>query len=76
MSKDFLKLVIISFAIASPVAWFAMEKWLDDYTYRISMQWWIFVAAGLLSVVIALITIIFHVLKAAIANPVKSLRTE
>jgi predicted permease len=76
MSKDFLKLVIISFAIASPVAWFAMQKWLDDYTYRISMQWWIFAAAGLLSIFIALATIIFHVLRAAMANPVKSLRTE
>lgn len=76
MSKDFLKLVIISFVIASPIAWFAMQKWLDDYTYRISMQWRIFVAAGLLSVIIALVTIIFHVLKAAISNPVKSLRTE
>ena len=76
MSKDFLKLVIISFAIASPIAWFAMEKWLDGYTYRISMQWWIFASAGLLSVFIAVATIIFHVLKVAIANPVKSLRTE
>ncbi len=76
MSKDFIKLVIISFAIASPVAWFAMQKWLDGYTYHINMQWWIFIAAGLLSVFIALATIIFHVLKAAVANPVKSLRTE
>jgi len=76
MSKDFLRLVIISFAIASPVAWFAMQKWLEDYTYRISMQWWIFAAAGLLSIFIALATILFHVLRAAIANPVKSLRTE
>jgi putative ABC transport system permease protein len=76
MSKDFLKLVIISFAIASPIAWFAMQKWLDDYTYRISMQWWIFVAAGLLAVTIALITISFQAIKAAIANPVKSLRSE
>jgi hypothetical protein len=76
MSKDFLKLVIISFVIASPIAWFAMQKWLDNYTYRISMQWWIFAAAGLLSIFIALATIIFHVLRAAIANPAKSLRTE
>lgn len=76
ISKDFLKLVIISFVIASPVAWFAMQKWLNDYSYRISMQWWIFAIAGLLSVIIALLTIIFHVLKAAVANPVKSLRTE
>jgi predicted permease len=76
MSKDFLKLVIISFAIASLIAWFAMQKWLDGYTYRINMQWWIFAAAGLLSIFIALATIIFHVLRAAVANPVKSLRTE
>jgi ABC-type antimicrobial peptide transport system permease subunit len=76
MSKDFLKLVIISFAVASPIAWFAMQKWLDGYTYRINMEWWIFAAAGLLSIFIALATIIFHVLRAAIANPVKSLRTE
>lgn len=76
MSKDFLKLVIISFVIASPVAWFAMQQWLRDYSYHIVIQWWIFVVAGLLSILIALATIIFHVLKAAIANPVKSLRTE
>jgi putative ABC transport system permease protein len=76
MSKEFLKLVIISFAIASPVAWFAMQEWLNDYTYRISMQWWIFAAAGLLSILIALITISFQSIKAALANPVKSLRTE
>lgn len=76
MSKDFLKLVIISFAIASPIAWWAMHKWLDGYSYRINVQWWVFVAAGLLSILIALVTILFHVIKAAIANPVKSLRSE
>ncbi|MBS1620943.1 MAG: ABC transporter permease [Bacteroidetes bacterium] len=76
MSKDFLKLVIISFAIASPIAWFAMHKWLDGYSYRIAIQWWIFALAGLISVLIASATIIFHVLRAAIANPVNSLRTE
>lgn len=76
MSKDFLKLVIISFVIASPIAWFAMHKWLESYTYRINIEWWIFAGAGFLSIFIALITIIFHVLKAAIANPVKSLRNE
>ncbi len=76
MSRDFLKLIVISFAIASPVAWFAMHQWLGNYSYRINMQWWIFAVAGLLSVFIALATIIFHVLRAATANPVKSLRTE
>jgi predicted permease len=76
MSKDFLKLVVISFAIATPVAWYAMSKWLDSYSYRITMQWWIFIAAGLLSVFIAMLTIVFHVVRAARANPVKSLRNE
>jgi ABC-type antimicrobial peptide transport system permease subunit len=76
LSKDFLKLVFISFVIASPVAWFAMSEWLKSYSYRISMQWWIFAAAGLLALFIALITISFQSIKAAIANPVKSLRTE
>src|SRR4051812_46063669 len=76
MSKDFLKLVIVSFIIASPVAWFAMNKWLDEYSYRIGVEWWVFAAAGLLSIIIALITISFQAIKAAVANPVKSLRTE
>jgi ABC-type antimicrobial peptide transport system permease subunit len=76
MSKDFLKLVIISFIIASPVAWFAMSKWLESYTYRIRMEWWIYAAAGLLSVTIALITISAQAIKAAIANPVAALRSE
>jgi len=76
MSKDFLRLIIISFVIASPVAWFAMGKWLENYTYRITVEWWVFVAAGLLSLLITLITISFQAIKAAIANPVESLRTE
>lgn len=76
LSKDFLKLVIISFMIASPVAWFAMNKWLGTYTYRINVEWWVFAAAGSISVVIALLTVSFQAIKAAIANPVKSLRTE
>jgi len=76
LSKDFLRLVIISFVVASPVAWFFMSKWLENYTYRISVEWWVFAAAGLLSILIALITISFQAIKAAIANPIKSLRTE
>jgi len=76
LSKDFLKLVFISFVIASPVAWFAMSEWLKSYSYRISMQWWIFAAAGLLALFIALITISFQSIRAALMNPVKSLRTE
>ncbi len=76
LSKDFLKLVIISFIIASPVAWWAMSKWLQTYAYRIHIQWWIFAGAGIISVLIAVATVSFQAIKAAIANPVKSLRTE
>ena len=76
LSKDFIKLVIIAFLIASPVAWFIMHNWLQDFAYRINISAWIFIAAGMLAVVIALATVSFHAIKAAIANPVKSLRTE
>ncbi|MFT3701676.1 MAG: ABC transporter permease [Agriterribacter sp.] len=76
LSKDFVKLVIISIMIASPVAWFAMNKWLDSYAYRISISWWVFIAAGIAACVIALVTVSFQAIKAALANPVKSLRTE
>jgi ABC-type antimicrobial peptide transport system permease subunit len=76
LSKDFVKLVLISFLIASPVAWFLMNKWLQSYTYRVTISWWIFVLAGALSLIIALVTVSFQAIKAATANPVKSLRTE
>jgi ABC-type antimicrobial peptide transport system permease subunit len=76
LSLDFVKLVIVSIIIATPVAWYAMNKWLQDYTYRINISWMIFFIAGLLAIAIALITISFQSIKAAIANPVKSLRTE
>jgi putative ABC transport system permease protein len=76
LSKDFIKLVMIAFVIASPVAWYIMNNWLRDFAYRINISWWIFAAAGLLAVIIALGTISFQAVKAAIANPVKSLRTE
>jgi putative ABC transport system permease protein len=76
LSKDFLKLVAISAVIAFPIAWFAMNKWLQDFAYRIGMSWWVFLMAGILATLIALFTISFQAIKAAIANPVKSLRTE
>ncbi|HWH62683.1 MAG TPA: ABC transporter permease [Ginsengibacter sp.] len=76
LSKDFLQLVFISCLVAFPVAWWIMHNWLQHYEYRISMSWWIFLAAGISVVLIALITISFQSIKAAIANPVKSLRTE
>jgi putative ABC transport system permease protein len=76
ISKDFLLLVTIACAVAFPVAWWIMHDWLQNYEYRIEISWWIFLAAGISAVLIALITISFQSIKAAIANPVKSLRTE
>jgi len=76
LSKEFLKLVIISFFIAAPVAWYFMNQWLLDFAYRTHISWWIFAAAGTLAVLIALLTISFQAFKAAVANPVKALRTE
>jgi predicted permease len=76
LSKDFLKLVLIATIIAFPVAWWLMHTWLDDFAYRIDIGWWVFVVAGIAALLIALLTISFQSIKAAIANPVKSLRTE
>ncbi len=76
LSKDFLKLVLIAFVIAVPISWWAMHRWLQDFAYRINISWWIFIIAGFLALVIALLTISFQAIKAAIANPVKSLKTE
>lgn len=76
LSKDFIKLVFIAFVIASPVAYFVMHNWLQDFTYRINIEWWVFAAAGLLSVLIALATISYQAIKAANMNPVKSLKSE
>lgn len=76
LSADSLKLVLIAAAVAFPVAWWAMHSWLEDFAYRIDIEWWIFVLAGCISVFIALFTVSFQAIKAAVANPVKSLRTE
>jgi putative ABC transport system permease protein len=76
LSKGFLKLIIIAFVIASPIAWYFMNNWLQDFAYRIHIGWLVFVAAGASALLIALLTISFQGIKAAIANPVKSLRTE
>lgn len=76
LSFDFVKLVVVAIVIATPVAWYAMSKWLQDYSYRIQISWEIFFVAGLLAVVIALITVSFQSIRAAMTNPVKSLRTE
>jgi putative ABC transport system permease protein len=76
LSTHFIKLVLIANLIAWPVAWFTLNKWLQDYAYRIDISWWVFVLAGLTAMLIALITVSFQAIKAAIANPAKSLRTE
>lgn len=76
LSKEFLKLVLLSFLIASPVAYYFMHRWLHDFAYRIDISWWIFALAGSGAILIALLTVSFQAIKAAVANPVKSLRTE
>lgn len=76
LSKDFLKLVLISIVLAIPVSWYFMSKWLEDFAYRITISWWTFALAGVLALTIALLTVSYQAVKAAIKNPVKSLRTE
>lgn len=76
VSKDFLMLVGIAFLISVPVTWWAMHNWLQDFAYRINIQWWIFALAGIIAILISILTISFQAIKAAIANPVKSLRSE
>jgi putative ABC transport system permease protein len=76
LSKDFLKLVLIAAVIAFPVAWYVMHNWLQDFAYRISIQWWVFIIAAVAAALIALITVGMQAIKAAMVNPVKSLRSE
>ncbi|MFA6085238.1 ABC transporter permease [Mucilaginibacter sp.] len=76
ISSDFLKLVIIAVIISSPLAWYAMSKWLQDFAYRIHIEWWVFALAGGMAVIIAFITVGYQSVKAALSNPVKSLRSE
>ncbi|TDE18554.1 ABC transporter permease [Dyadobacter psychrotolerans] len=76
LSGDFIKLVLISIVIATPLTWYAMNKWLQDFAYKISIQWWMFAVAGVLAVVIAMITVSSQAIKAALTNPVKSLKSE
>jgi putative ABC transport system permease protein len=74
LSKDFIKLVAIAFIIATPVSWYFMNTWLQDFAYRIKVNWWIFVVAGAAALIITLITVSVQAIKAAVANPVKSLK--
>ena len=75
-SKEFIILIAIAFAIATPIAWYYMHQWLQAYAYRINISWWLFAVGGLVAIIIALVTISFQAIKAALANPVKSLRSE
>ena len=76
LSKDFVRLVIISTLIAWPIAWYGVTTWLQDFAYRVPVSWWVFAMAAGIALMIALVTVSFQAIKAAIANPVKSLRTE
>jgi putative ABC transport system permease protein len=76
LATDFIKLVVIAIVIATPVAWYLMNAWLQDFAYKINLGWGVFAIAGLIAIAIALFTISFQSIKAAVANPVKSLRTE
>lgn len=76
LSRDFVKLIVIAFLISIPVAWWAANKWLQDFAYRTEMSWWVFAMSGLFMILVALVTISFQSIKAAMANPVRSLRTE
>jgi putative ABC transport system permease protein len=76
LSKEFMQLLFIAFVLASPVAWYVMDRWLQDFSYRTSITWWIFVVAGIIAILVALLTVSYQAVKAAVANPVDSLRTE
>jgi len=76
LSRDFIKLVLLGFLISAPLAWWASYKWLADYTYRTQISWWIFLLSAVLILLFAFITLSIQTLRAALANPVKSLRTD
>jgi len=76
LSKDFIKLVLIALAITIPLAWFSMQQWLNSYAYRIEISAWVFVSVGISAIAIAFATVSFQTLKAALMNPVKSLKSE
>jgi ABC-type antimicrobial peptide transport system permease subunit len=76
LSKEYVVLIAFAIIIATPISWWAMNKWLENFAYRIQLEWWMFLLAGVIAIVLALITVSFRAIKAATANPVKSLRTE
>jgi len=76
LTKDFSKLVLIAIVISSPIAWYIMNNWLQSFAYKIELSWWIFLVSGLVVIIIALFTVSIHTLRAAVSDPVKSLRYE
>jgi putative ABC transport system permease protein len=76
LSRDFLRLVVLAFVIASPLTWIAMNKWLENYSYRVAISWWIFAATGVIAIIVALFTVSIQAIRASMRNPVLSLRTE
>jgi putative ABC transport system permease protein len=76
LSKDFLKLVAVAVILASPIAWYVMNKWLQDFAYRVNLGWWMFLLAAIMAMIIAFLTIGIQALRAANSNPVRNLRTE
>ena len=76
LNKNFLRLTLIAFAIATPIVWYAMNRWLEAFAYRIEIQWWMFALAGVAALVIALVTVSLQAIRAAVANPAESLKTE
>ncbi len=76
LSKDFIKLVLIAIVVATPLAWYVMNRWLEGFAYQVTIQWWIFLISGVLAVIVALVTISFQSVKAAMMNPVNSLKSE
>jgi len=76
LSKHYIGLVLIANLIAWPLAWLALHRWIQDYAYRVAISWWVFVLAGVAALLIALVTVSFHAVKAALSNPVKTLRSE
>lgn len=76
LTQDFVKLVLVSFVIATPLSWYMMQRWLEDYAYKITITWDVFILAGLMSIIIALFTVSYQSVRAALANPVETLRRE
>jgi putative ABC transport system permease protein len=76
LAKEFIGLVLLSILIASPIGWYFMDRWLSDFAYRTSISWWVFPIAGVFALVIAILTISFQAFRAALANPIKTLRSE